>query len=42
MSIPLQVKKICNRGFNEHLISLLTNQQYQILLKSHLNICQKR
>ncbi|MBA0770422.1 hypothetical protein Gotri_019062 [Gossypium trilobum] len=36
MSIPLQVKKICNSGFNKHLISLLANQQYQKLLKEQL------
>ncbi|MBA0776308.1 hypothetical protein Gotri_011319 [Gossypium trilobum] len=30
------VKKICNNGFNKHLISLLANQQYQILLKEQL------
>ncbi|MBA0763833.1 hypothetical protein Gotri_013235 [Gossypium trilobum] len=36
MSIPLQVKKICNSGFKKHLISLLANQQYHILLKEQL------
>ncbi|KAG8482926.1 hypothetical protein CXB51_024499 [Gossypium anomalum] len=35
---PSSSKKVCNSEFNKHLISLLANQQYQILLKGHLKI----